>query len=135
MLKVKYGKKSTIAIKIIVLIALILILIVAIDADMPYNDRRISPTGYFLIFIIATIIAFNNNLRIVFNTQNPINKALILISIFWILLFTTFLVVFSDYDNSDFFGEEAMHGISAILFVPLFIAIGRWLHKIYKDSL
>jgi cell division protein FtsW (lipid II flippase) len=134
MLKVKYGKKSTIAIKIIVLIALILILIAAIGADMRYNDR-IRPTGYFLIFIIATIIAFNNNLRIVFNTQNPINKALILISIFWILLFTTFLVVFSDYDNSDFFGREAMHGISAILFVPLFIAIGRWLHKIYKNSL
>lgn len=131
MLKVKYGKKSTIAIKIITLIALILILIVAIGSTI----YKITPPGYTLIFVISTIIAFNSNLRIIFNTQNPINKALILISIFWILLFTTFLVFFSDYDNSDFFGEEAMDGISAILFVPLFIAIGRWLHKIYKNSL
>ena len=129
----KYGKKSIIAFKIIIFVALFLILTRAIDST--FYTQVITFPGHSLIFIIAPIITFNNNLRIIFNTQNPINKALILISIFWILLSTTFLVGFSDYDNSDFFGRDAMDGISAILFVPLFIAIGRWLHKIYKNSL
>jgi hypothetical protein len=130
----KYGKKSIIAaIKIIIFVALFQILTRAIDST--FDFQVITTPGHSLIFIIAAIITFNKNLRIIFNIQNPINKALILISIFWILSTTTFLVVFSDYGTQDFFGTKAMDAINAILFVPLFIAIGGWLHKIYKNSL
>jgi len=127
----KYFKSQGAIFKVLVFIALIVLLSVAINSDM-YG--KISPTGWGLICTIAGAISFNSNLRVVFNTQDNLNKALILISIFWILLSPIFLMSFLDYDNDDFFGRYSMDGISAILFLPLCLVIGRWLYAIYINS-
>ena len=128
----KYFKFPSTIYKLTSLAMIMIILVIAINSGM-YG--RISTEGWGLIFAISFVIAFNNNLRELFQVQEPILKAIILVSIFWIFISTTFLMIFLDYDNIDFFGRRAMDGIGVILFTPLFLLIGRQFYTIYVNSL
>ena len=130
----KYFKFPGTIYKLTTLIVIMIILTIAIESNMP-GWFRIFPEGRGLIFTISTIIAFNNSLRKLFNIQRPALKVIILISGFWIILSTAFLMIFLNYGNVNFFGRYALDGISILLFVPLFLFIGMQFYTIYVNSL
>jgi hypothetical protein len=115
-----------------IVFALIVLLFISIIADL-YSP--IKGEGFLLLLVISSLVIFNNDIKNMYKTGSRLDKALILLSIFWFVLSSSYLMVFLEYELEDFFGRYGLYGTSILLYPIVFLIIGRWFYKIYKDSL
>ncbi len=107
-----------------------------IDAFGYYGTRGpFKGQGILLTLVISLLVAFNVDIRRLYSSSENLDKTLILLSILWLILSSSYSVLFLDYRLDDFFGREASDGTSLLLYPILILIIGRWFYKIYKDSL
>ena len=96
---------------------------------------RVEDEGLLLILVISFLVGFSSNLRILYKEGGKLDKGLILLSFYWLVSSSSYLVLFYSYEFEDFFGRYALYTASILLYPAVLLIIGRWFYGVYRNSL